>query len=129
MEKDKILIVEDDYDTLMFLNLFLRKRFMIESCRTDGGFDDLIKKSRYDLIIMDIAIKGNRDGLQLTRELKSSDSYKDIPVLCLTAHVMEQDKQNAFEAGVDYFLPKPVTNSILMNTIVSLLETKHARVS
>ena len=71
---------------------------------------------------MDIAIKGMKDGLQITRELKDSSEYKHIPVLCLSAHVLEKDKKNAYDAGVDIFLPKPVSNDHLMNTILELLK-------
>ena len=98
MEKLKILIVEDDYDTLTFLNLLLGKKFDIETCRTDEEFYVVIKKWCYDLIIMDIAIQGHKDGLQITKELKNSDEYKSIPILCISAHVMERDKENAFQS-------------------------------
>jgi DNA-binding response OmpR family regulator len=124
MDRPKILIVEDDYDTLMFLNLFLGKKFDIETCRTDDEFYLIIRKFCYDLIIMDIAIKGRKDGLQITRELKNSEEFKNIPVLCISAHVMEKDKENAFKAGVDKFLAKPVSNKVLMETINGLIFAK-----
>jgi CheY-like chemotaxis protein len=121
MEKSKILIVEDDYDTLTFLNFFLGKKFDIETCRTDEEFYTAIKKSFYDLIIMDIAIKGRKNGLQITKELKDSVEYRSIPILCISAHVMESDKENAFNAGVDKFLSKPVSNTVLMETINNMI--------
>jgi CheY-like chemotaxis protein len=121
MEKSKILIVEDDYDTLTFLNFFLGKKFDLETCRTDEEFYTAIKKCFYDLIIMDIAIKGRKNGLQITKELKDSDEYRSIPILCISAHVMESDKENAFNAGVDKFLSKPVSNTVLMETINNMI--------
>lgn len=121
MEKLKILIVEDDYDTLTFLNLLLGKKFDIETCRTDEEFYVVIKKWCYNLIIMDIAIRGHKDGLQLTKELKNSNEYKGIPVLCISAHVMEKDKENAFKAGVNKFLAKPVSNKVLIETIDDMI--------
>ena len=124
MEKPKILIVEDDYDTLMFLNLFLGKKFDIETCRTDEEFYKIINKWCYDLIIMDIAIRGRKDGLQITKELKNSAEFKSIPVLCVSAHVMERDRENAMLAGVDKFLAKPVSNALLMETINNMLYVK-----
>ena len=76
-----------------------------------------------DLILMDIAIKGNKDGIQITNELKNSETYKQIPIVCLSAHVLEHDKQRAYEAGADIFLEKPVRNEILLQTIRSLILT------
>ncbi|MCL5030654.1 MAG: response regulator [Bacteroidetes bacterium] len=122
MEIPKILIVEDDYDTLQFLRLFLQNNFEIKDCGSNEGFYELIENFNFDLIIMDIAIKGNKNGLQITREMKTSDKYKHIPILCLSAHVMEQDRRNALTAGADKFLPKPVANHILMKTILGLLK-------
>ena len=73
---------------------------------------------------MDIGIKGDKDGLYLTREIKNSAKYKSIPVLCLSAHVMQQDKKNAYDAGVDAFLEKPVQNETLLRNIWTLLGTE-----
>jgi len=121
MARPKILIVEDDYDTQIFLKLFLGKKFDLEICRTDQEFYDVLGNCSYNLIIMDIAIKGHKDGLQITRELKNSELYKNIPVLCLSAHVLESHKENALNAGVDKFLAKPVSNQLLLETINSMI--------
>jgi len=121
MARSKILVVEDDYDTQIFLKLLLGKKFDLEICRTDEEFYEVLGNCCYNLIIMDIAIKGNKDGLQITRELKISDLYKSIPILCLSAHVLESDKENALNAGVDKFLAKPVSNQILLETINSMI--------
>lgn len=122
MSKPHILIVEDDFDTQIFLRLFLSKHFEVDICRSDEGFYSKMKEKIFNLIIMDIGIKGAKDGLYLTRELKSSRQYNSIPVLCLSAHVMQKDKRNAFDAGVDAFLEKPVQNEILLKNIWSLLD-------
>jgi DNA-binding response OmpR family regulator len=124
MTKPKILIVEDDFDTQIFLRLFLSKHFEVDICRSDEGFYAKIKEIKFDLVIMDIGIKGDKDGLYLTRELKSSSKYKSIPILCLSAHVMQKDKKNAYDAGVDAFLEKPVQNQTLLKNIWKLLETE-----
>ena len=122
MEKQKILIVEDDYETLIFLRFLLKNNFEILDCGSNDDFYEKIEKHAFDLIIMDIAIKGNKNGLQITKEIKTSDKYKHIPILCLSAHVMPQDKRNALEAGANKFLPKPIANHILLNTILELLK-------
>lgn len=124
MVKPRILIVEDDFDTQIFLRLFLSKHFEVDICRSDEGFYSKIKEIKFDLIIMDIGIKGDKDGLYLTREIKNSAKYKSIPVLCLSAHVMQQDKKNAYDAGVDAFLEKPVQNETLLRNIWTLLGTE-----
>ncbi len=124
MENIKILIVEDDYDTQMFYKLFLGKLYDIEFCRTDIAFYEMIYKNKFNLIIMDIAIKGQKDGLDLTRELRSMQNYKNVPIICLSAHVLQQDKENAYLAGIDIFLEKPVANELLLTTILNYTRSK-----
>jgi DNA-binding response OmpR family regulator len=118
---NKIFIVEDDKDTQIFLKFFLGKKYELEFCDSADEFFESIKRSNCNLIIVDIRIKGSQDGLQITRQLKSSMDFSGIPVLCLTANVLDENKEKAFIAGADYFLTKPVENGILLNTIEMLL--------
>ncbi|MDP4116858.1 MAG: response regulator [Bacteroidota bacterium] len=117
--KPKILITEDDFDNQRFLTIFLGKRYDLVICDSDKTFFPTLEKHRPEVIIMDISLKGSKDGLQITRELKANRDYKDIPVICLTAHAFQKDKENAEDAGVDLFLAKPVENEILLNAIES----------
>jgi CheY-like chemotaxis protein len=123
MNKSKILIVEDDNDTQKFLKLFLGKKFEIEVCNSDITFYESIKNTKFDLIIMDISIKGSKNGLQLTKELKNSENFKYIPIICLTAHIFDADRKNAYLAGADLFLGKPISNDLLLQTIESFIKT------
>ena len=126
MGKEKLLIVEDDIDTQKFLKLLLQKYYELDICWSDNSFYELLTKNSYDLIIMDISIKGRKDGLQLTHEIKNSQLYNHIPVICLSANVLSQDIQNAYDVGVDIFLSKPVSNEILFRTITDILNKHRA---
>ncbi len=120
-KKYKVLITEDDYDNQKFLKLLLSKKFNVEVCDSDTAFYEIIERNNFDLIIMDISLKGKKNGLDLTRELKSNDKFKDIPVICLTAHAFKDDKENAIKAGVDLYLTKPFENQILVDSIKKLI--------
>jgi CheY-like chemotaxis protein len=117
--KPKILITEDDFDNQRFLTIFLGKKYDLIICDSDKTFFPTLEKHHPEVIIMDISLKGSKDGLQITRELKANEKYKNIPVICLTAHAFQRDKENAEDAGVDMFLAKPVENEILLNAIES----------
>ncbi|HEX3072136.1 MAG TPA: response regulator [Ignavibacteriales bacterium] len=71
-----------------------------------------------------MSLRGKKDGLQLTREIRLSDTYKDLPIVGLSAHAFQKDKDNAYNAGVDVFLTKPVQNDVLMDTLVRTYEDK-----
>jgi two-component system sensor histidine kinase BarA len=124
-KKPKILVTEDDFENQKFLEMFLRRSFDVQICDSAESFYSNIKKTKYDLILMDISLKGNKNGLELTQELKKMSGYENIPVVCLSAHAFKKDRENAFNAGVDVFLTKPVENKVLLNTLLELIKKKN----
>lgn len=69
-----------------------------------------------DLILMDIRLP-DINGLDVTRQLKSSDSTKSIPIIALTAHATSDDHIKALEAGCDDYDTKPVRFNSLLEKI------------
>lgn len=122
--KPKLLIVEDDYENQKFLQIFLRRKFNLELCDSSETFYAKLEESKFDIILMDISLKGKKDGLQLTKELREMKEYKDLPIVGLSAHAFQRDKENAYNAGVDIFITKPVQNDVLMETLVKTYEKK-----
>lgn len=116
-----ILIVDDDHFSQEALRLFLQKRFSTEVCDNGGEFFEILSKIKIDLILMDITLKGNKNGLELTQEIRKNKSYKHIPVICLTAHSRKVDKTNALSAGANVYLAKPVRYSKLLELINELI--------
>jgi CheY-like chemotaxis protein len=122
--KPSLLIVEDDYENQKFLQFFLRRKFDVDICDSADSFYKKLKERRFDIILMDISLKGKKDGLQLTREIRISDNYKDLPIVGLSAHAFQKDKDNAYDAGVDLFITKPVQNDVLLDALFNTLEKK-----
>ena len=122
--KPKLLIVEDDYENQKFLQLFLKKKFDVDICDSADTFYAKMKEKKFDLILMDISLRGKKDGLQLTQELRQSDDNKNIAVVGLSAHAFQKDKDNAYRAGVDVFITKPVQNDVLMDALITTLEKR-----
>lgn len=123
-KKPTLLVVEDDYDSQKFLQLFLRREFIVDVCDSSETFYAILEDHKIDIILMDISLRGTKNGLELTAELKADEQYKDIPVVVLTAHAFHKDKENAYKAGVDAFLTKPVQNDILLSTLIKILKNK-----
>ncbi len=121
-QKKRLLVVEDDEDSQKFLTLFLKRTFQLQMSNSEETFYDKLKNHEFDLILMDVSLRGEKDGLQLTREIKATDEYKSIPVIALTAHAYQRDRAEAYKAGVDYFLTKPVKNELLLETLLLALK-------
>jgi two-component system, cell cycle response regulator DivK len=60
-----------------------------------------------DIIFMDVRLPGIT-GLDVTRQLRTQDKLKTLPIIALTAYAMPADRQAALDAGCDDFLAKPV---------------------
>ncbi len=84
----------------------------------------LISSNKYNIIIMDITLKGEQSGLSLIRKLKRKKEFREIPIVGLSAHVVNQDRKKALEAGADVYLTKPIENKKLMDTLEKLLAQK-----
>jgi len=126
--KPKLLIVEDDLENQKFLHIFLKRSFQIDICDSADSFYEKISETDFDVILMDISLRGNKDGLEITRELRArNDRLKGISIIGLSAHAFQRDKDNAYKAGIDAFLTKPVQNDILMNTLLQVYKEKSSK--
>lgn len=123
--KPKLLITEDDSENQKFLELFLKRYFDVDVCDSSDTFYNFMKENNYDIILMDISIRGDKNGLELTTELKNNPLYSSIPVICYTAHAFNRDRVNAIKAGCDAYLSKPSDIRTLLNSLLELLKKSH----
>jgi two-component system, cell cycle response regulator DivK len=128
-QKPKLLIAEDDFENQKFLNLFLKKYFLVDICDSSDSFYKLIANNKYDIILMDISLRGNKNGLELTKEIKSNPDTSTIPIICYTAHAFHSDRLNALDAGCDAYISKPSDIYTLLNSLFSFLSRKNSTAS
>lgn len=103
-----VLLVEDNEDNLVVYRTILEHvGYRVIEAR-DG--EEGLRRAREDhpdLILMDISIP-KIDGWEATRRLKEAEDTREIPVIALTAHALEEDREKAALAGCDGYLAKPV---------------------
>lgn len=117
----KILIIEDTENNRVLLTRRLKPRGhdIITSESAELGLP-LAEKELPDLVLMDIGLPGI-DGWEATRQLKSSAATRHIPVIALTAHAMQGDREKALEAGCDSYETKPIDFNHLFQKMDELL--------
>jgi pilus assembly protein CpaE len=122
---EKILIVDDDLDTLRLVGLMLQRQGYQISAATNGqqGLDKAFEENP-DLILLDVMMP-DMDGYEVTRRLRQNPSTANTPILMFTAKTQLDDKVAGFEVGVNDYLTKPTHPSELQARVKSLL----ARVS
>jgi CheY-like chemotaxis protein len=118
---DKILIVDDDIETVRLVGLML-KRKGYETITANNGAQaiELAVSQRPALIVLDIMMP-DMDGYQVTVLLRNNPITADIPILMFTAKGQVDDKVTGYEAGADDYLTKPVHPAELIAHIKSLL--------
>lgn len=118
----KILLVEDNEMNRDMLTRRLEKRGYTVVIAVDGGEGVAKAKAELpDLILMDMSLPV-LDGWDATRQVKADPATAGIPVIALTAHAMESDRQKALGAGCDDFDTKPVELPRLLLKIEELLK-------
>lgn len=128
----KILIVEDDESSRKLLDINLKKYGMVTSAR--DGSDALraieILNSNgetYDVILMDIGLPRPWSGIELRVEImKRFLAYSKIPFIAQTALALKSDREKILAEGFDYFIPKPINKSTLLQTIHDALTRKNS---
>jgi pilus assembly protein CpaE len=104
---EKILIVDDDVDTLKLVGLMLERQGYNISVASNG--DQGLRKAKSDqpdLILLDVMMP-DMDGYEVTQHLRGEPALAHIPIIMFTAKSMVDDKVAGFEAGVDDYLTKP----------------------
>jgi two-component system sensor histidine kinase BarA len=118
----KMLVVEDDILSQNVMRRIFKSDFEIDFCESVEEYYEKYSNTNYDIIIMDISLKGIRNGLELIKEIKEAPSYTGTPILCLTAHAQTKMRKTAIESGFDLFIAKPVKNKILKEAVASLVK-------
>ena len=119
MSKNKILVVEDDSDTLFILNKLLTKNNykVFTSINGQEAFD-MLNEVEPEVILADWTMPV-MDGLELCNIIKKNEKYKLIYFIILTARASLKDRVTGLDIGADDFLVKPVQNQELLARIRS----------
>lgn len=112
-----LLIIEDNPDNMALAEEILEDAGFatVQAMRAEDGIERL-QQGEIDLVLMDMSLP-EMDGLEATRIIKANNSLKAIPVIGLSAHAMQSDRDKALEAGCDDYLTKPIDENELLEMI------------
>lgn len=126
----KILIVDDDIDTLRLVGMMLESEgFNIIAAKDGQRGIALARSETPDLIILDIMMP-ELDGYAVTRQLRQEKATRGIPILIFTAKTGQDDKMLGLELGADVYLTKPISTRELLtqvNKVLSPIEEEEAK--
>ncbi|WP_254596080.1 response regulator [Legionella micdadei] len=127
-KKTQVLVVEDNVIAQKVVKTILSSM----NCAVDlasNGKEALnkVNLNHYDLIFMDIGLGQGADGYEVTREIRKREKDSDhVPIVALTAHAAEENKQRCVEAGMDAVLSKPITQNHASNILNGFIRKEKA---
>jgi CheY-like chemotaxis protein len=117
----KVLLVDDDKPTTVLCEHYLRDICKLDIALNGESAVNLINSNSYSLILMDINLRGEIDGLAITKHLRASEKYKEVPIIAVTAFG-KYYKEDAVSAGCNYFLIKPFERKELQDMVSEALK-------
>ena len=122
-DASRLLIVDDDRETLDLLSLYLGDQGFAVSCVEDGrAMDAWLADNSADLVVLDLMLPGE-DGLSIARRLQSRH---ELPIVMISARGEEIDRIVGLEVGADDYLPKPFNPRELLARIRAVLRRSNS---
>ena len=112
-----ILIIEDNDKNLKLVRDVLQVKgySTLEAMTAEDGIE-LARARKPDLVLMDVQLPG-MNGIEALHVLRADPATASIPVIAVTASVMQQDRREIIRAGIDGFIEKPISLGGLLDAV------------
>jgi DNA-binding response OmpR family regulator len=123
----RVMVVDDEADMLEFTRLTLREGF--EVVTASDGLEAVKKLVIYqpDIFILDIMIP-KMSGYQLCQSLRRNVTFRNSPIMFISAKTSQKDIDYAMKIGADMYLTKPFTPKDLLDSITELFKKRHVEI-
>ncbi|GAB4474304.1 MAG: hypothetical protein Kow00124_14150 [Anaerolineae bacterium] len=126
MSKTRVIIIDDENETIRMLKSFL-ELFSYEVVGVQTGQDGLreIEAERPGVVILDLMLP-DMDGLEICRAIRSAEATRDLPVIILSARSSKDEVRRGYAAGASRYLKKPVDLDQLAGVVSEVVtQVKH----
>ncbi|WP_416885477.1 response regulator transcription factor [Marinospirillum sp.] len=117
----KVLVVDDEPNILLSLE-FLMQQAGFDVATAEDGETALsqISQQTPDLILLDISLPGI-SGFEVLEKLRRQPAYQRLPIVMLTAHGREVEREKGLALGADDYITKPFSTQLLVEKVKQLL--------
>jgi CheY-like chemotaxis protein len=116
-EQSSVLYIEDDSINWEIVTMFLKGYYNVDTVSESSGAMKKIQANNYAVILLDISLGKGTNGLDLAREIRKVKSYKEIPIIAVTAHALREDENRILKGACTHYISKPFTKKILLDTL------------
>ena len=120
MTTARLLVVEDDPDTLEILTFWLSAKYCVFSYGCADGALTGLETAKPDLLLLDIGMRPI-DGLECLKEIRAMPAYGSIPAIALTGYARDCEREAFHAAGFQAVLAKPVLDDQVFAAITAVL--------
>jgi two-component system sensor histidine kinase/response regulator len=117
-DETRILLAEDnEINRKLVTKLLARENYLIDSVENGKRAFEAVKSGHYDLVLMDVQMP-EMDGFEATKAIRNFESPgTHIPIIAMTAHALQGDRERCLEAGMDGYISKPIDPDEVFNLI------------
>ena len=113
----RVLLAEDNAINRQVANEILQSSGVSVEPAGDGlEAVEKLWEGGYDAVLMDIQMPG-MDGLKATRILREYARFDNLPIIAMTAHAMNGDREKSLSVGMQDYIAKPIEPSVLLSTL------------
>jgi len=114
----RILLVEDNANNReVALDFMAAARMQVDIAVHGGEAVRMARDGDYDLVLMDIQMQ-EMDGLTATRQLRTIERLRQMPIVAMTAHAMAGDRDRSLAAGMNDYVTKPIDPELLFRALI-----------
>ncbi|MCE9606014.1 MAG: response regulator [Planctomycetia bacterium] len=120
----RLLLVDDTPASLKILARLLEKRgYMVELAQDGHEAVALYRTRPFDAVLMDLQMPG-LDGFGATIAIRAMQDRPQVPIIALTAHLVDGTRERCLEVGMSEYLAKPIDFGLLTSTLELQLGTR-----
>jgi PAS domain S-box-containing protein len=121
----RVLVVDDnEVNRRLAVRLLEKHGHQAQEAKSGRGAFEALENGAFDAVLMDVQMPG-MDGFETTAIIRQRElaTGRHVPIIAMTAHAMEGDRQRCLEAGMDGYVTKPVSVKALLCEIEDVLQT------
>ena len=117
----RVLLVEDNELNQEVATALLEQAGLVVDVADNGAIAvEAVQKQAYDVVLMDMHMPV-MDGLTATRTIRAIHGFEHLPIIAMTANVMQGDREKCMEAGMNAHLAKPIEYAALASTLLTFV--------